>query len=93
ESTRRYPAESRTRIVVTTTDGRRLTAETSHPKGHYRNPLSDIDVEAKFRGLASGELGAKGCDRLLAEVWNLENAGTLDGLFESLVIPGRQTSF
>lgn len=85
ELTRRYPAESCTRIDVTTTDGRRLAAETSHPKGHRRNPLTDQEVEAKFRGLA-GALGAEGCVRVLAEAWNLENATTLDTLFESLVI-------
>ena len=84
--TSRYPAESCTRIEVTTTDGRRLTAETSHPKGHYRNPLTDEEVEGKFRGLASGALGVEGCDRVLAEVWDLENTATLDRLFESLVI-------
>src|SRR5947199_6958259 len=92
EFTRRYPAESCTRIEVTTTDGRRVAAETSHPKGHYRNPLTDGEVEGKFRGLASGVLGAEGCDRVLSEVWNLENAPTLDRLFESLVISRRRTS-
>ena len=86
EFTRRYPAESCTRIEVTTTGGRRMVAETSHPKGHHRNPLTDGEVEAKFRGLASGALGPKGCDRLLAEVRDVDNAATLDGLFESLVI-------
>ena len=86
EFTRRYPAESCTRIEVTTTDGRRMAAETSHPKGHYRNPLTDGEVEGKFRGLASGTLGAAGCDRVLAEVWDLENSATLDRLFEHLVI-------
>src|SRR5207244_8941142 len=60
EFTRRYPAESCTRIEVTTADGRHVVAETSHPNGHYRNPLTDGDVEAKFRGLASGALGAAG---------------------------------
>ena len=90
--TSRYPAESCTRIEVTTTDGRRLTAETSHPKGHYRNPLTDEEVEGKFRGLASGALGVEGCDRVLAEVWNLENSATLDKLFESLVISRRRNS-
>ncbi len=91
EFTRRYPAESCTRIEVRTTDGRRVAAETSHPKGHYRNPLTD-GVEGKFRGLASGALGAEGCDRVLAEVWDLENSATLDRLFESLVISSRRTS-
>jgi len=84
EFTRRYPADACTRVEVTTTDGRRVVAETSHPKGHRRNPLTDGEVERKFRGLASGALGAKGCDRVLAEVWSLEKAATPDGLFESL---------
>src|SRR5207244_6868563 len=85
EFTRRDPAESCTRVDLTTTDGRTLTAETSHPKGHRRNPLTDAEVELKFRGLAAGALGAKGCDRVLSEVWSLEKAATLDGLFDSLL--------
>ncbi len=86
EFTRRYSAESCTRIEVTTTNGRRVVAETSHPKGHYRNPLTDEEVKLKFRGLASGTLGVERCDRVLAEVWDLDNSATLDKLFESLVI-------
>jgi hypothetical protein len=50
-----------------------------------RERLTDAEVEGKFRGLASGALGAKGCDRMLAAVRDLENAATLEGLFESLV--------
>jgi 2-methylcitrate dehydratase len=84
--TRRYPAEACTRIDVTTTDGRRLTAETRYPKGHRRNPLTDAEVEAKFRGLAAGALGARACDAVLAHARGLDTASTLDGLFESLVI-------
>ena len=34
EFARRYLAESCTRIEVTTTDGRHVTAETRYPKGH-----------------------------------------------------------
>src|SRR3989449_4775133 len=84
EFTRRYPAESCTRIEVTTTDGRLVAAETRHPKGHSRNPLADAEVEGKFRGLATGALEAKGCDRGLAESWPLENATTLDRLFGTM---------
>ena len=61
-----------------------MTAQTTHPKGHHRNPLTDEEVEAKFRGLASAALGRERCDRVLAEVWGLENAATLDELFESM---------
>ena len=89
ELTQRYPAESCSRVEVTTTDGRRLTAETRHPKGNHRNPLTDAEVEQKLRSLASSALGAARCDRVLTEAWNLEQAATLDPLFESLVIPTR----
>jgi 2-methylcitrate dehydratase len=88
EFTRRYPAESCTRIEVTTTDGRRILAETSHPKGHHRNPLTDREVETKFRELAEPALGTTGCDRLLEDVWRFENAATVDGLFERLASLG-----
>jgi 2-methylcitrate dehydratase len=86
EFTRRYPAEACTRVEVTTTDGRRLEAQTTHPKGHRLNPLSDAEVEAKFRSLANAALGRERCDRVLAEAWGLEKAATLDGLFESLIV-------
>lgn len=81
-----YPAESCTRIEVATTDGLRLTAQISHPKGHYRNPLTDGELEAKFRALAAAALGPERCERVLAEAWGLENTATLDGLFESLIV-------
>jgi 2-methylcitrate dehydratase len=86
EFTRRYPAESCTRVEVTTTDGRRLAAETRHPKGHHRNPLTDAEVEKKFRGLAESALGAAGCDRVLAQAWDVASATTPDALLDSLLI-------
>ena len=84
--TRRYPAESCSRIEVTTTDGRRLAVETNYPEGHRGNPLTDREVEGKFRGLASSALGAQGCNRVLGEIWNLDKVATLDRLFGTLVI-------
>src|SRR5262249_38790544 len=83
---RRYPAEACTRIDVTTTSGRRVTVQTTHPKGHRRNPLSDEEVERKFRGLAEPALGAERAGRVLSHAWSLETLPTLDGLFETLRI-------
>jgi 2-methylcitrate dehydratase len=84
EFTRRYPAESCTRVEVTTTAGRTVAAETRHPKGHARNPLTDAEVEQKFRDLAAGALGPAGCERVLARVWALDTAGTLADVLDSL---------
>ena len=85
EFTRRYPAESRTRVQVTTPDGRTMIAETAYPKGHRGNPLTDAEVEAKFRGLAAG-LPRERADRLLAEIWRLDGAATLDGLLDAAAV-------
>ena len=58
------------------------------------NPLTDAEVELKFRGLASAALSAAACDRALAEVWGLDRAPSLDGLFAALStdVPVRQAS-
>ena len=85
EFTRRYPAESRTRVQVTTPDGRTMIAETAYPKGHRGNPLTDADLEAKFRGLTAG-LPRDRADRLLAEIWRLDGAATLDGLLDAAAV-------
>jgi 2-methylcitrate dehydratase len=71
-------------VELTTNDGRRLVVETRYPKGHPGNAMSDEEVEAKFRGLAGAALAPAACDRVLAEVWGLDRAPSLDGLFAAL---------
>lgn len=86
EFTRRFPEEARTRIEVTTAGGRRLLAETAHPRGHYLNPLTDAEIDAKFRALAAGVLPPAQCDAALAAVWGLEAAPNLTGLLDAMVV-------
>lgn len=89
ELTRRYPAESCTRVEITTKAGQRLAAETSKPKGHRSNPLTDAEVEQKFRGLAGEVLAPAQLDEVLDQVWSLDKARSLDRLYETLVIGKR----
>ena len=42
-------------------------------KGHYKNPMSDAEVEAKFRGLAQNALTPAQTDRLLQALWKVED--------------------
>jgi 2-methylcitrate dehydratase len=62
-----------------------MTAETAYPKGHRGNPLSDAEVEAKFRGLAAG-VPRERADRVLAEIWGLDGAATLDALLDAAAV-------
>ncbi len=41
-------------------------------KGHYLNPMTDVEVEAKFRSLAKDLLSPQQTDQLLDRLWHLE---------------------
>ena len=84
--TQKYPVEYNCRIEITGKSGQRVSAHTAFPKGNRFNPLSDSEVEAKFRSLASQELGESSCDRTLELVWSLDKLANLDDLFDSLVV-------
>ena len=84
--TYRFPEELNCRMEVTTTSGQRLTAETAYPKGHRHNPLQDAELATKFQRLADGVLTAQQCHAALEQLWSLEQAPNLRGLFDSLVV-------
>src|SRR6266542_1125413 len=52
EFTRRFPQELVSEIEVITRSGQRLTERAEYPKGHVRNPMTDDDLDAKFRDLS-----------------------------------------
>jgi 2-methylcitrate dehydratase len=85
EFTQAFPDELNCWMEITTTSGQRFTAETAYPKGHQQNPLSDAELEAKFRHLADGILPEPQCNAALAQLWSLEHAPNLRQLFDSLV--------
>jgi len=86
EFTRRYPDEINCRIEVITASGEQLAAQTVYPKGHPRNPMSDAEIDAKFRSLSAELLTAQQCDRALNLLWSLEDQPNLAELFDNLVI-------
>jgi 2-methylcitrate dehydratase len=45
---------------------------TEYHSGHWRNPMSDAEMEEKFRALASHQLPAARVDALAAQLWKLE---------------------
>jgi 2-methylcitrate dehydratase len=76
----RYPAAMPTRITVRTREGKAYTKQKDLPLGHPGNPMSDREVEAKFRSLVGRRLGRTRTERLIHSVWQLErltDIGTL----------------
>jgi 2-methylcitrate dehydratase len=84
ELTRQFPAALPSEIEVVTTAGERILERSEYPKGHARNPMTDADVEAKFRSFSGPPLGATGCNAALDSLWHLDQlqeAGALLDLF------------
>lgn len=68
----RYPKGIPNRITVTLNDGRTLAKEVEFPRGHAGNPMTDAEVEAKFRAMAEPKYGKPKADAILARCWDLE---------------------
>jgi len=86
EYTRRYPDEINCRIEITTTAGKQLAAHATYPKGHPRNPMTDAEIDAKFRSLSAELLAPRQYDRALSLLWSLEDQPNLGELFDALVV-------
>ena len=86
EFSRRYPDEVNCRLEVTTGSGSTHVAHCVYPKGFPQNPMSDADVEAKFRSCCAALLTAHQCDRALELLWSLEAQPNLKELFDNLVV-------
>jgi 2-methylcitrate dehydratase len=71
---------------VTTTSGQHVSASVTHPRGHFRNPMSDQEVEAKFRRLAADAMSPAQMDRVLALLWSFEDAENLSTCLDALSV-------
>lgn len=57
------------RVTITLNDGRALTTFVENALGTLARPMSDADLEAKFRSLTDGILTAAQADRLIELCW------------------------
>ena len=71
-------------MVVEFRNGTRKVGTTDYPKGHALNPMNDEDVNAKFRSHAQGVLSKPRMQAALAALWGIDQAASLDAIFESV---------
>jgi 2-methylcitrate dehydratase len=76
----RYPKGIPNRITVTLNDGTQMVREVEFPRGHAGNPMTDAEVEAKFRRVAEPRYGKAKADAILARCWDLENLTSVTDL-------------
>jgi 2-methylcitrate dehydratase len=69
----RYPHGIPNRITVTLSDGRKIVREVEFPRGHAGNPMTDAEVEGKFRLMVEPRYGKAKVEQILSRCWDLEN--------------------
>lgn len=65
------------RVVARTKGGAAHEVEIVNPLGHPGNPMTDADIEAKFRALAEPVIGPPRCRAALDAWWRVRDAGDL----------------
>jgi 2-methylcitrate dehydratase len=76
------------RIEIATRGGERKVATTDYPRGHYLNPMSDEEVETKFRSYAVRVLPENRIAPALEALWKVDAARNFDPVFTSLKTAG-----
>ena len=80
EADRHMPHAMRCHFTLTTKAGATHATMVDDHKGHYKNPMSEAEIEAKFRPLTAGVLKPAQTDRLLGALWRLEEQANMHDL-------------
>jgi 2-methylcitrate dehydratase PrpD len=76
-------APDEVRIVLTLNNGKVIEQHVPHAIGSIARPMTERDLEAKFRGLVDGILGAKRSKELLDLCWQLETLSDVSKIAEA----------
>ena len=82
ECEKAWPDATLNILEVTLKGGSKRSVRVYHHKGHPRNPMSDQEVEQKFRRLSREILAPGQADAILSQLWNLEKQKDLGNLVE-----------
>jgi 2-methylcitrate dehydratase PrpD len=67
-------------VTAVLADGQRVHVFVEHAIGSLANPMTDAQLEAKFRGMSDAVLGAARCGELIQACWGVGAAADLRGL-------------
>ena len=90
ELSRQFPSLIPCRIELTTNDGQRKISAVEYPRGHAKNPMTDEEVNDKFRTLTERVLPKGTLDHALGLLWKLDEADDLDAILASTQIEVQQ---
>lgn len=73
EANRRVPEAMLCNFDLRMQDGQTYSSEVAHFRGHHLNPMTDAEVERKFRDLCENLLSPEQTEKLLGRLWHLED--------------------
>jgi 2-methylcitrate dehydratase len=73
-------------LEVVLKSGTRKTTRVEYHRGHFKNPMTDAEMEEKFRLMAQKHLPADRVDNLLRLLWNIENEPKVSNLIAATVV-------
>ena len=76
-------------VTAVLLDGRRVHVFVEHAIGSLKNPMSDTQLEAKFRGMSDPILGVGKTSELILASWAIGEAANVKGL-TTLAVPEHQ---
>lgn len=84
----RYPEGIPNRLTVTMKSGETFVKEVTFPRGHAKNPMTDAEVEKKFRALAEPVLPAERIAQALDRLWNLDSEAQIGEVLKLFTVRG-----
>lgn len=86
ELSAQYPEATPNEIRIELSSGKLLQRRVTYGRGHPKNPMTDKEVESKYRNLVRPVLPEQKMDRLLTEMWRLEQISDLGSFLSLLVV-------
>jgi 2-methylcitrate dehydratase len=74
---------------ITTKDGRHFSRSIEKPHGIGDDPLTDKELEEKFKNFAEKYFSAQQIQKIFDTVWRLEKLDNLNALTASMIIPSK----
>jgi 2-methylcitrate dehydratase len=81
-----YPGSIPNRVTVKLDDGKSLALQVDDPRGHPKNPMTEEEIEQKFRALVRGMLKEPQVEKVLRFVRTVEKQSDVSPLFGSCVV-------
>lgn len=79
-----FPEKQPSRVKIRLKDGQEFAAQLDFPKGDPREPMSEQDLDNKFKGLSSDLLSESRQKKVKDAIWNLESFQNIGGFMNIL---------